>query len=344
MDKAAVVILNWNGLDFLQRFLGIILKNSAKEGISIYVADNGSTDGSPDWIEKTYPGIRLLRLEKNHGFAGGYNRALHGVEAEYFVLLNSDIEVTPSWLEPMVSFMDQNRDVAACQPKIKSWHNRDHFEYAGAAGGYIDKYGYPFCRGRLFSYVEKDSGQYDTIRDVFWTSGACMIVRSDAWMKCSGFDDDFFAHMEEIDFCWRLRIAGYRLCIIPESVVYHVGGGVLPYNSPFKTFLNFRNNLFLLYKNLPETRMHRIMFIRKLLDGMAAILFLITGRFRHFVSVWRAHTEYYRNVKSLKIKRAMVDKLSTQRQTDLILNKSIVFEFYVKGTRTFERLKTNFPK
>ena len=344
MDKAAIVILNWNGLGFLQKFLGIIMKNSSKEGISIYVADNGSTDGSPDWIGKTYPGIKLIKLGKNHGFAGGYNLALQEVEAKYFVLLNSDIEVTPSWLEPMVSFMDRNPDVAACQPKIKSWHQKDHFEYAGAAGGYIDKYGYPFCRGRLFSQVEKDSGQYDTIRDVFWTSGACMIVRSSAWIECSGFDNDFFAHMEEIDLCWRLRTAGYRLCIIPESIVYHVGGGVLPYNSPYKTYLNFRNNLFLLYKNLPESGMHTIMFTRKLMDGMAAILFLITGKFRHFGSVWRAHLDYYRNVKSLKDKRDMAGRLSAPGQIDLILNKSIVFEFYVKGTRSFERLKTNFPK
>lgn len=344
MDKAAIVILNWNGLGFLQRFLGIILENSEKEGVSIYVADNGSTDGSPGWIEKSYPAVRLLRLDRNHGFAGGYNLALKEVEAEYYVLLNSDIEVTPSWLDPLISFMDTNKDVAACQPKIKSWHNRENFEYAGAAGGYIDKYGYPFCRGRLFSHVEKDTGQYDTIRDVFWTSGACMIVRSDAWAKCSGFDDDFFAHMEEIDLCWRLRLAGYRLCVIPGSVVYHVGGGVLPYNSPFKTFLNFRNNLYLLYKNLPGRGMHRVMFARKLMDGLAAIVFLVTGRFRHFGAVLRAHVAYYRNLRSLRSKRSMAGELSAAEQIDLVLNKSIVFEFYVKGLRSFERLKTNFPK
>ena len=325
-------------------FLGSTIKHSRGNGKSIYVVDNGSTDGSAEWIEKNFPEVKIIRLEKNYGFAAGYNIGLEKINAEFYVLLNSDIEVTEGWLDSLISYMDANPDVAACQPKILSYHRKDHFEYAGAAGGFIDKYGYPFCRGRIFSSVEADNKQYDTVLDVFWTSGACMTVRADAWKKCYGFDSDFFAHMEEIDFCWRLKIAGYRLSYIPVSKVYHIGGGVLPYNSPFKTFLNFRNNLFLLYKNLPSERLHRILFIRKILDGLAALVFLFTGKPRHFLAVWRSHVRYYKSISELKDKRSVVQKLSSGRQIDHILNKSIVFEFYLKGIRSFERLKTEFQK
>jgi GT2 family glycosyltransferase len=342
MDKTAIVILNWNGLEFLKKFLGTVIKYSGSPGTFIYVADNGSTDDSVKWVADNYPTIRLLKFEKNYGFAGGYNLALEQIEAEYYVLLNSDIEVTSGWIETLVSFMDKNPDVAGCQPKILSWHNREFFEYAGAAGGYIDKYGYPFCRGRLFDNLEKDDGSYNSIVDVFWTSGACMIVRATAWRKCFGLDPDFFAHMEEIDLCWRFNIAGYRLCCIPESVVYHVGGGTLPYNSPFKIYLNFRNNLFLLYKNIPDNRLHRILFIRKLLDGVAAIRFLVSGKFKNTAMVWRAHMDYYKSIKSLKLKRERVKKLKSGISKNLIMNKSIVFEFYIKGVKTFRKLKTNF--
>jgi GT2 family glycosyltransferase len=341
MDKAAIVILNWNGIEYLKRFLGATVINSISPGILIYVADNGSKDGSADWVAKNFPSIKLLRFDKNLGFAGGYNLALQQIDTEYFILLNTDIEVTEAWTKPLISFMELNQDVASCQPKIRSWIKKEHFEYAGAAGGFIDKYGYAFCRGRLFNSIEKDEGQYDTAKDVFWTSGACMIVRAEAWRRCNGFDADFFAHMEEIDLCWRFHIAGYRVSYIPEPVVYHVGGGVLPYDSPFKTYLNFRNNLFLLYKNLPDKKLHYVLFIRKLLDGVAAFFFLISGKFRDVKSVWSAHIDYYKSIRSLKGKREMVKKLAVKQSINTIMNKSIVFEFYIRGIRTFNKLKTN---
>jgi GT2 family glycosyltransferase len=340
MYKTAIVILNWNGLAFLKMFLGSLIDYSTDSETVVCIADNGSTDGSPEWVASTYAGIKLIRLDKNYGFAGGYNMALDKIEAKYFVLVNSDIEVTPGWLQPLVRFMDSNDDVASCQPKILSYHKREYFEYAGAAGGFIDKYGYPFCRGRIFDKIEEDKGQYNSQIDVFWSSGACMMVRSDAWKRCGGFDPGFFAHMEEIDLCWRFNKAGYRVSFIPDSEVYHVGGGSLPYEAPFKTYLNFRNNLYLLYKNLPDNRLHSILFIRKLLDGVAAAMFLLKGNPKSVKSVWNAHIEYYKRLSELKIKRKIVKESEINHFPSLILNKSIVFEFYVKGNKTFNSLKT----
>jgi GT2 family glycosyltransferase len=341
MYKTAVVILNWNGLDYLKKFLGVTVNLSASPGTIIFIADNGSTDGSADWVENSFPSVKLIRLDKNYGFAAGYNIALQHIDAEYFILLNSDIEVTPGWTEPLISFMEDNPDTASCQPKILSWHNRNFFEHAGAAGGYIDKYGFPFCRGRIFSKVERDSGQYDSRKDIFWSSGACMIVRAEAWKKCSGFDPDFFAHMEEIDLCWRFHKAGFRVCFLSESVVYHVGGGVLPYHSPFKTYLNFRNNLFLLYKNLPERTLYTTLFIRRLIDGLAVILFVATGKFEHVRSVWKAHMDYNKSIIALKRKRESVKNITVTESSNAILNKSVVFEFYIKGHKTFDKLITD---
>jgi GT2 family glycosyltransferase len=338
MHKTAVVILNWNGIDYLKMFIGTIAKYSTDAETIVYIADNGSTDGSPDWISSNFPEIKLIKLDKNYGFAGGYNLALKQIKARYYVVLNSDVEVTEGWLIPLVSYMDNNPDTASCQPKILSYQSKDHFEYAGAAGGYIDKYGYPFCRGRIFSCVETDKGQYDTPADIFWSTGACMVVRESAWQKCGGFDAGFFAHMEEIDLCWRFNKAGYRVRYIPESVVYHVGGGALPYESPFKTYLNFRNSLFLLYKNLPDNKLKSVLFIRRLLDGVAALKFLLSGSFGSFKSVWKAHMDYYRNLNHLKIQRKEVKLLETEPNSTIILNKSIVFEFYVKGHKTFGSL------
>ena len=342
MNKTAIIILNWNGLDYLKMFLGTVVKHSCDSNTIVCVADNGSSDGSAEWIAGNFKDIKLIRFNKNHGFAEGYNLAINQLDAKYFVLLNSDIEVTLGWLQPLVSYMDINPDVASCQPKILSYNRKDHFEYAGAAGSFIDKYGYPFCRGRIFDYVEKDIGQYDSEIDVFWSSGACMIVRKEAWEKCGGFDAGFFAHMEEIDLCWRFNKAGYRVSFIPGSVVYHVGGGSLPYDSPFKTYLNFRNSLFLLYKNLPDNKLHTFLFIKKLLDGLAAIMFFLKGNFGSFRSVWKAHIDYYKNIKELKVKRKMVKKLEVTHSPAMILNKSIVFEFYVKGNKTYNSLKTEF--
>jgi len=338
MYKTAIVILNWNGLDFLKKFLGTVVRNSKDEGTIVCVADNGSTDGSPVWVADNFTEVKILKLNKNHGFAGGYNLALDQFEATYFVLLNSDIEVTENWLHPLVRLMDNNPDVASCQPKILSYYKKDHFEHAGAAGCFIDKYGFPFCRGRIINKIEKDNGQYDTPIDIFWSSGACMIVRSDAWKKCGGFDADFFAHMEEIDLCWRFHKAGYRVCYIPDSVIYHVGGGTLPYTSTLKTYLNFRNSLFLLYKNLPDNRFHTVLFIRKILDGFAATYFLCKGSFRSVKAVWKAHLDYYKAADQLKVKRKSVKKLEIATAHAPVLNKSIVFEFYIKGKKTYNSM------
>lgn len=338
MPEIAIVILNWNGQDFLKKFLGNVIQYSDSPLTEIYVADNGSTDDSVKWVSENYPTVRLIRLGSNHGFAGGYNLALAQIKAKFYLLLNSDIEVTEGWLEPLVRHMNSSPGSAACQPKVRSWSKKDHFEYAGASGGYIDKYGYPFCRGRIFGHIEKDEAQYDNMAQVFWTSGACMMVRAEAWEKCGGFDDSFFAHMEEIDLCWRFIRAGYTLECIPSSVVYHVGGGTLPYNSPFKTYLNFRNSLYLLYKNLPQKDLKRILFMRRVLDGAAALMFLFKGHISSFGSVWKAHMDYYRNLPDLRMKRAGVQKTGKNNYSSTVLNKSIVFEFYARGRKTFSSL------
>ena len=319
-------------------FLAIVLENSRDEETVVCVADNGSTDGSPEWVAENFKEIKLILLKKNHGFAEGYNLALNQIDARYFVLLNSDIEVTKNWLIPLVTFMDNNPDVASCQPKVLSYYNKDQFEHAGAGGCFIDKYGYPFCRGRVLNIVEKDTGQYDSAINVFWSSGACMIVRSEAWKRCGGFDADFFAHMEEIDLCWRFHKAGYRVCFLPESVIYHIGGGTLPYSSPLKTYLNFRNSLFLLYKNLPDNKLNTVLFKRRILDGLAAIYFLMKGSFKSVSAVWRAHMDYYKAMDKLREKRKTVKLLEINLTNETVLNKSIVFEFYVKGNKTYRSL------
>ncbi len=336
MIKTAIVILNWNSLGWLQRFLGGVVKYSSDPETSVYVADNGSTDGSADWVSSSFREVKIIKLDRNHGFAGGYNRALEQIEARYYVLLNSDVEVTEGWLQPLVRFMDQNEDVASCQPKIRSFYTRNSFEYGGAAGGYIDKYGYTFCRGRIFETIEKDFGQYDTRAEIFWSTGACMIVRSEAWKKCGRLDEDFFAHMEEVDLCWRFHNAGLRVVCLPLSVVYHVGGGALPYGSEQKTYLNFRNSLYLLYKNLPDKLLRRTILIRRILDGVAALRFCFMGMFRNVRAISRAHHDFRKNIRQLKKKRTM----TKGENSSLMLNKSIVFRFYLIGERTFGSLYT----
>ncbi|HEX2921351.1 MAG TPA: glycosyltransferase family 2 protein [Bacteroidales bacterium] len=341
MLKTAVIILNWNNLGYLKKFLGTVVKFSASEETKVYVADNGSTDGSVEWVLNNHNSAQTIKLDRNYGFAGGYSIALEKIDAEYFVLLNSDVEVTPNWLVPLITYMDQNPDVASCMPRIRSWHKRDYFEYAGAAGGFIDKYGYPFCRGRVFDNIEKDFDQYNDNVDVFWASGACMVVRSSAWKDCGGFDKDFFAHMEEIDLCWRFARRGYRVSVVPASVVFHVGGGALAYDSPFKTYLNFRNNLFLLHKNLKDEDFRKIMLIRKLLDSVAAIMFLLKGKGRSFRSVLKAHSDYNKNIPSLHKKRNELSLDDLPGYSMHVLNKSIVYEYFVKGNKTFKSLKMN---
>jgi GT2 family glycosyltransferase len=338
MIKTAVVILNWNGLPWLQKFLASVVRFSTGLETAVFMVDNGSTDGSAEWVSKNISDVSIIRLESNHGFAGGYNLALNQIAAEYFVLLNSDAEVTEGWLDPLTKYMDENPDVASCQPKIRAYHEKDYFEYAGAAGGYMDKFGYTFCRGRIFDNVEKDTGQYNNIADIFWSSGACMMVRSEAWKQCGGFDDDFFAHMEEVDLCWRFHLAGFRVSCVPLSIIYHAGGGSLPYDSKLKTYLNFRNNLFLLYKNLPDNKLHKTIFIRKLLDGVAAIMFIFKGRTGNAKAVWKAHIDYYRNIKTLKVKRESVKNLTINKTVSHLVNKCIVFRFYIKRKKTFSSI------
>lgn len=341
MIKTAVVILNWNGINWLQKFLDNVVTCSEGNDTIVCVADNGSTDGSAAWVAENHKNVRLLAFDRNYGFAGGYNLAVSQIDATYFVLLNSDVEVTPGWLLPLISCLDNNPDVAACQPKIRSYASKDFFEYAGAAGGFIDKYGYTFCRGRLFDSVEKDDGQYDDALDIFWATGACMMVRHEAWKKCGGLDADFFAHMEEVDLCWRFHIAGHRVAYVPGSVVYHAGGGALPYNSELKTYLNFRNSLYLLYKNLPDSALHLVLFKRKILDGFAALMFALKGSIKSTRAVWKAHKSYYKNLASLKSKRNTVKELSSGKPVYQILNKSVVFEFYIKRERTYSKLMKN---
>lgn len=341
MARTAVVILNWNGLDFLRKFLPKVVDFTTDDNTTVIVADNGSTDNSCSWISENFPDVRIIRFESNLGFAEGYNRTLSEVEAEYYVLLNSDIEVTPGWIKPLINHLENNPDVAACQPKILSFEKKDYFEYGGAAGGFIDRYGFTYCRGRIFGSVEKDTGQYDDLAEIFWSSGACMAVRAEAWQKCGGFDPDFFAHMEEVDLCWRFHNAGYKVTYIPDSVVFHVGGGTLGYESPYKTYLNFRNSLYLLYKNLPEKELHKTLFFRKLFDALAVLMFLLKGQVRNVSSVFKAHADYYRNLAFLRVKRKALVGKGIKPQYRLP-NKSVVFEFYLKGNKTFNRINKNY--
>lgn len=341
MARTAVIILNWNGLEFLMKFLQKVVDATSDEDTAVIVADNGSADNSCRWITDNIRDVRLIRFDTNLGFAEGYNRALSEVEADYYVLLNSDVEVTPGWIKPLISHLVNNPEVAACQPKILSFEKKEYFEYGGAAGGFIDRYGFTFCRGRIFDYIEKDTGQYDNPTEIFWSSGACMAVRAEAWKKCGGFDPDFFAHMEEVDLCWRFRNSGYKVSCVPESVVFHVGGGTLAYESPYKTYLNFRNSLFLLYKNLPESELHKVLFVRKLFDGIAALRFLFKGQIRNVSAVFKAHAVYYRNLALLRKKRRELASTGINFQYRLP-NKSVVFEFYLKGNKTFKSIFNNY--
>lgn len=305
--KTAVVILNWNTKDYLERFLPGLLDSVRPLDAEVIVADSASTDGSMEMMQEKFPDVRRIVLDSNYGFTGGYNRALAQVESEYYVLINSDIEVTGGWLEPLVEWMDSHPDCGACAPKLLSWYDRGSFEYAGAAGGCLDRWGYPFCRGRVLKTLERDTGQYDSPTDVFWATGACLMTRSSLWQAAGGLDGRFFAHMEEIDYCWRLQLEGYRISVVPQSVVYHLGGGTLPNDSPWKLKLNYRNNLLMLENNLARTYVtdgqkparagrhaRRTIFTRMLIDGCSAMIYLVTGRPEYFRSVIDAHGEYRR--------------------------------------------------
>lgn len=295
MKKLGVIILNWNGLDLLRQFLPTAIRNTSGPDVDLIVADNGSTDESVKWIRENCPDVRLIILDKNYGFAEGYNRAIAEVRYPYVTLLNSDVEVSEGWWQPILSFMESNPDVGAVQPKILSYRDKSMFEYAGAAGGYLDNLGYPYCRGRLFDIVEKDEGQYDTPPiDVAWASGACLTVCTGLYKRLGGLDPKFFAHMEEIDLCCRIHNAGYRVCAISDSAVYHVGGASLNQGNPQKTYLNFRNNLLLLHKNLTRRRGRRVLFIRRLADTLAFMMYVMKGDIANARSIVRAHTDFRR--------------------------------------------------
>ena len=337
--KIAIVILNWNGVKLLQQFLPSVIGFSRGDSVQIIVADNGSTDDSLSVIRNLFPEVTILDLEQNFGFARGYNEALKQIGADYFVILNSDVEVTAGWLNSPIQLMESDQSIAAVQPKILSYYKRTHFEYAGAAGGFIDKYGYPFCRGRIFDQVEEDLGQYDTTMDVFWATGACMFVRSAHFHKVGGFDADFWAHMEEIDLCWRFKNRGYRIVYASDSQVFHVGGGTLEYNNPQKLYLNFRNNLWLLYKNLPAGQLLYILFIRLILDGVAATKLLGESNFNGIKSVLKAHLHFYQSLPALNRKRKLVGRNRQFNRPAGMLSKSIVFQFYIRKRKHFSDIK-----
>jgi len=327
--KVAVVILNWNGKTFLEQFLPSVTNYS--ENARIIVADNNSTDTSISFLQENYPKIKIIVLDKNYGFAGGYNKALKKVDSEYYVLLNSDVEVTENWLNPMIELLENDQSIVACQPKIKDYNNKPYFEYAGASGGFIDKYGYPFCRGRIFEKLEEDKGQYDNVTEIFWASGACLFIRSEQYHKIGGFDEFFFAHMEEIDLSWRLKNQGHKIMVCPSSIVYHIGGATLNKTKPKKTFLNFRNSLLTLHKNLPKKNRFRIIITRLCLDGIAGTIFFISFKPLHTWAIIRSHFSFFRAISQNKMKR--IPPLD-ENLTGLI-NKSVVKAYFLKQCKTF---------
>lgn len=335
--KVAVVILNWNGKSFLEKFLPNVLKYS--DDAQIIVADNQSTDDSVEFLKNKYPQVSIIINPSNDGFAQGYNLALKQVNAEYYVLLNSDVEVTENWLHPIIQLMDPNPKIAACQPKILDYNHKTKFEYAGAAGGFMDKYGYPFCRGRIFNVLEEDKGQYNDAVEVFWSTGACMFVRAEAFWKVGGFDGDYFAHMEEIDVCWRMKNIGYQIYVEPKSVIYHVGGGTLNKLSPKKTFLNFRNNLITLTKNASPRFLFFKIIYRMILDGVAAFKFLFEGNGEHFFAVIKAHFSFYKHLPSTLKKRDDMRLMEEFKDsTTGVYEKNIVFMHFVKKVKHYNEL------
>lgn len=337
MKQTAVVILNYNGAGMLRRFLPSVIEYSPEA--SIYVADNGSSDESCDVVRNEFPAVKLMVLDHNYGFAEGYNRALAQVDEEYAVLLNSDVEVTRGWLSPMTQFLDSNPEVAACQPKLLSFKQKDFFEYAGAAGGFIDKWGYTFCRGRIFNTVERDSGQYDDTTDVFWATGAALMIRNEVYKNNGGLDGRFFAHMEEIDLCWRLRSRGYRIACVPQSHVYHVGGATLKKENPQKTYLNFRNNLLMIYKNAPDCQLKKIMLFRKVFDNVAALKFLASGDYAAFKAVRKARKDFKAMRSGYDKARAENMKLAVTTRIPEVLKSSILYKYYLGFKHTYSSLK-----
>ena len=335
MKRTAVVILNWNGRQHLEQFLPSVVAHTPQQ-VRIIVADNGSTDDSVAFLAQHYPAIEIIRLERNYGFAEGYNRALEQVDAEFFILLNSDVEVTAGWVEPLVATLTNNRSVAAVAPKLRSYGNRDHFEYAGAVGGYIDVLGYPFCRGRILSTLEQDKGQYDTAQEVFWASGAAFCCRSDVFRMLGGFDADFFAHMEEIDLCWRMQLQGYKIMVEPHSTVYHLGGGTMPNESPRKLYLNYRNNLSMLFKCAPTWQRILVAVARPVADMLSALIYLLRGDKALAKATIEAYRDFFALHGELNKKRKAV-RSACKAESDRIYRGSIVMRYAV-GKRFFGNL------
>lgn len=342
--KVAIVILNWNGKRLLEQFLPSVTRYSNLPGMDIFVADNASTDDSVAFLKLNYPNIKCIELSENFGFAEGYNQALKQVEAEYYVLLNSDVEVTANWLKPMVDYMDNNADVVAIQPKILAQKQKTHFEYAGASGGYIDKLGFPFCRGRIFDTVEYDHGQYNTIQNIFWASGACMFIRSQDYFEVGGLDARFFAHMEEIDLCWRLRARGKRIVCLPKSTVFHVGAATLKKESPNKVFLNFRNNMLMLYKNLDSEKVNKTIRIRKTYNLIAAVKYVLAGQTDNAKAILKAHKDFnslkskYQETRNINIEKTVNKDIAE------IYRGNIILDYYLRGKKKFGGLHISNAK
>lgn len=336
-SQVAIVLLNWNGKAWLSRFLPNLIQYSKE--YTIVLADNDSTDDSVSYVQSFYPQIEIIKNKTNGGFAKGYNDALKQLQGrfDFYALVNTDIEVTDNWLAPLMEQLQQNEKIGGVQPKIRSFYQRDFFEHAGASGGFVDRTFYPFCRGRIFDNVEKDEGQYDSIREIFWTTGACFVVRAHLFHALEGFDASFFAHMEEIDLCWRAQQLGYTFYVVPSSLVYHVGGGTLAYDNPRKTFLNFRNSLMMIHKNY-NGFVFSIIFRRLILDGIAGLKFLLSGKWKHIAAIIRAHFSYYKHWRDLNEKRS---KIKEDRKTDRlagVYQGSILYTFFVKRINHFSRL------
>lgn len=329
----AVIILNWNGEKLLKEFLPKVLATTPSEIADVIVADNGSTDGSVDLLKEHFPTVKLLAFDENYGFAEGYNKAIAQTRYRYTVLLNSDVATAEGWLRPLYDYMESHPTTGACQPKIRSYLEPELFEYAGASGGFIDRNGYPYCRGRMFASVERDEGQYDEIIPIFWATGAALMVRSELYEKAGGLDKEFFAHMEEIDLCWRILLLGYDIVAVPEGVVYHLGGGSLPASNPRKTYLNFRNNLLLLHKNLPRNSRRKTLFRRRLLDTLAFVKFAVTLDFGNAMAILRAHNDF-RRMRKMYTQSAARDLL--QERSDCRVN--LLTAYYMRGIRRFSQL------
>ena len=338
MAKVAIVILNWNGQKMLAKYLPNVIEYSRQDA-EIWVADNSSSDGSMHLLETQFPQVKTIVLEQNFGFAEGYNRALKQIDAAYYVLLNSDVEVSHHWLTPLIEFMDSHQQVAACQPKLLAEYDKDSFEYAGACGGFLDKYGYPFCRGRIFDTVERDNGQYDYQQEILWATGACMMIRSKDYWAAGGLDGRFFAHNEEIDLCWRLRLMGRKIFCIPESEVYHVGGGTLPKSNPMKTYLNFRNNLTMLYKNLSDSEINHVMRVRRFLDYLAAFETLVLKRnWGDFKAIFKARRAFKVWKHEFDEDRRKIQAGRVKEEIPQVYNLSIIWQYYAKGKKLFSQL------